>query len=216
MEKVVVEEIKETTNVSRLQFKKFRPLLKTQYSSKITLVLDLDHTLIFASLTVSFWNIKELKEKKDSIKVVIPLQDKIEEVYVVKRPKVEEFLLLMSEWFELVLFTASNESYATKVLQLLPDVFYEKLFRQHCDETNQNGKTIYKKDLEKLGRDLSKVVLVDDFKDSVYQKQIGNLILIKGFHGEEEDQDLMNLKDFLCNLKDEKEIYTLVQKFKTL
>lgn len=120
----------------------------------------------------------------------------------------------MSEWYELVLFTASNEIYATKVLELLPNVFYQKLFRNHCDETNQNGKTIYKKDLEKLGRDLSRVILIDDYPEAFYQKHSQNVILAKKFQGEENDVHLCELKDLLCNLKDEKEVYPLIQKFK--
>ncbi|XP_042715641.1 CTD small phosphatase-like protein isoform X3 [Chrysemys picta bellii] len=81
-------------------------------------------------------------------------------VYVLKRPHVDEFLQRMGELFECVLFTASLAKYADPVADLLDrwGVFRARLFRESCVFHRGN----YVKDLSRLGRELSKVIIVDN------------------------------------------------------
>ena len=56
------------------------------------------------------------------------------QVYVLKRPYVDEFLQRMGQLFECVLFTASLAKYADPVADLLDkwNVFRGRLFREAC------------------------------------------------------------------------------------
>ncbi|NXG38848.1 CTDS2 phosphatase, partial [Dromaius novaehollandiae] len=82
------------------------------------------------------------------------------QVYVLKRPFVDEFLRRMGELFECVLFTASLAKYADPVTDLLDQrgVFRARLFRESC--VFHQG--CYVKDLSLLGRDLHKTLILDN------------------------------------------------------
>jgi CTD nuclear envelope phosphatase 1 len=74
-----------------------------------------------------------------------------------KRPHADDFLENVCKWFNVVIFTASSESYANLVLDLFKNTNFEaKLFRNHCDDTYFEGKRVLMKDLDKLGRKISK------------------------------------------------------------
>ena len=60
------------------------------------------------------------------------------QVTVHKRPFVEDFLKDMSGHFDLILFTASQKPYASKVIKIIDpaDKFFKlKLFRDNCIDT---------------------------------------------------------------------------------
>jgi len=78
------------------------------------------------------------------------------------RPYAEVFLKEMSEHYELVVFTAAVQEYADTVLNILDPNNYIKhrLYRHHTTFKTANGTFI--KDLSKLGRDLTKSIIVDN------------------------------------------------------
>ena len=83
------------------------------------------------------------------------------QVYVRKRPHLDKFLQWIAGKFEVTIFTASQQVYAEKLLNLLdPEGRYisYRLFRDSCLNVDGN----YLKDLNVLGRDMSKTVLVDN------------------------------------------------------
>lgn len=79
------------------------------------------------------------------------------------RPFCRDLLKEISKYFEIIIFTASHESYASKVIEYLdPDNLYvdHKLYRDHCITTDE-GVNI--KDLRILAnRDLKDLLLVDN------------------------------------------------------
>jgi len=134
---------------------------------KFTLVLDLDETLI------SF----RINEQGKGI--------------LIPRPSLHKFLTEMNKIFELIVFTAGTQEYADPILNIIDKkkFFDKRLYRQHCVILDN----IFIKDLSKLGRDLSKVIIIDNMPQN-YKLQKENGIFIKNFYGEDKnDSALLDL-----------------------
>lgn len=86
------------------------PEVKAQDSDKICVVIDLDKTLVHSSF-----------KPVNNADFIIPVEidGVVHQVYVLKRPHVDEFLQRMGELFEYVLFTARLAKYANPVADLL-------------------------------------------------------------------------------------------------
>uniref|UniRef100_A0A1B0AD51 protein-serine/threonine phosphatase n=1 Tax=Glossina pallidipes TaxID=7398 RepID=A0A1B0AD51_GLOPL len=127
------------------------PQIRHSDMHKKCMVIDLDETLVHSSF-------KPIPNA-DFI-VPVEIDGTIHQVYVLKRPYVDEFLRKMGELYECVLFTASLAKYADPVADLLDkwNVFRARLFRESCVYYRGN----YIKDLNRLGRDLQKIVIVDN------------------------------------------------------
>lgn len=95
------------------------------------MVLDLDETLVhserrFAADADIVLNIDMSK---------IPCQPMIQKIYVQKRPFCDEFLRALSPLYEIVMFTASMERYASPLFARLDpkgNLIDTSLYRQHC------------------------------------------------------------------------------------
>mmetsp|Transcript_3235 Transcript_3235/g.6663 ORF Transcript_3235/g.6663 Transcript_3235/m.6663 type:complete len:237 (-) Transcript_3235:13-723(-) len=160
--------------------------VRTRRTPKLTVVLDLDETLIRAEHTPrpNFGEVVSVDNGGQAFNV-----------YIGRRPKLLEFLLAASEAFELVLFTASLESYAERVLSLIDPhrkLLRYRLYRDSC--VFHNG--LYIKDLRCLGRDLRHVVLVDNNPGS-FLLQPHNGIPISTWRGAPDDNELEVCMRFL-------------------
>lgn len=144
---------------------------------ELTIVLDLDETLIRFTMNNN--------NDKGTLQM---------------RPGLVEFLLgLQAKQYELILFTASTQDYAEPIIDVIENEgvkFHYKLFRQHTIMIDND----YIKDLSMLGRDLKRVVLVDN-SEKAFMLQKKNGILIKGYYGDDEEDDL-RLDNLLCILND--------------
>jgi len=80
------------------------------------------------------------------------------------RPYVQEFLENVSKEWEIIVFTASRKMYADWILDSLDPKNYisHRLYRESCRDIEG----VHVKDLAKLGRDMSKVVIVDNIPES--------------------------------------------------
>jgi RNA polymerase II subunit A small phosphatase-like protein len=153
-----------------------------------TLVLDLDETLVHSSF--------KPVSNADFI-VPVEIEDQVHQVYVVKRPCVDQFMKRMGELFEIVVFTASLAKYADPVLDLLDKykVVRSRLFREHCN----NHKGNYVKDMSRLGRDIKDIIIVDNSPAS-YLWHPENAIPVLSWFDDMNDTELLDLVPFMEDL----------------
>ena len=140
-------------------------LPKKTKNTEYTLVLDLDETLIHC-----------LDQQE-----ITPLI----------RPGTEKFLEEMSKYFEIVIFTASVKDYADTILDQLDPEHKFISFRLYRENTTVLKRT-YLKDISKLGRDLSKVIIIDNASDN-FRLQTDNGIFINTWIDDQTDTILLDL-----------------------
>ena len=153
------------------EFPPFLPPINEKY--KYTLVLDMDETLIY----YFFIDIDGM-------------------LFV--RPYCFEFLKELNEFYEIVIFTAGTKEYADNILNMIDidnNIFKYRLYRQHA--TVNPGNDGYK-DLSKIGRDLRKVIIIDNMKQN-FRAQPNNGLCIKTWISDIND---VQFKDLLKILKD--------------
>lgn len=169
-----------------------------KYKDKKCVVIDLDETLVHSSFQ---------PVKNADFIIPVEIDGTIHQVYVLKRPYVEEFLRKMGEMFECVLFTASLGKYADPVTDLLDkwSVFQSRLFRESCVFHKGN----YVKDLSRLGRDLDKIVIVDNSPMS-YLFHPRNAVPVVSWFDDPTDRELLDLIPFFEELSKVEDIYTFL------
>ena len=173
------------------------PYLNFPPKKEYTLVLDLDETMI------SFQ--------------YISAEEGIGHMHL--RPGLEKFLDVVKEYYEIIVFTSGTREYADMVLDIIEHKKQKKIFsgRLYREHTTQIGKK-YIKDLSKLGRDLSRTLIVDNLPQS-FKFQHENGILISSFYGDdkdlEEDKALIELEKILIKIYKEKtDVRKSIIKFK--
>lgn len=172
------------------------PEVTEQDQGRICVVIDLDETLVHSSF-------KPINNA-DFI-VPVEIEGTTHQVYVLKRPYVDEFLRRMGELFECVLFTASLAKYADPVTDLLDrcGVFRARLFREAC--VFHQG--CYVKDLSRLGRDLRKTVILDNSPAS-YIFHPENAVPVQSWFDDMADTELLNLIPVFEELSGADDVYT--------
>ena len=171
--------------------------LSPKDSSKKTLVLDLDETLVHSQF-VPF-------STKSDLVLKIDLENQIHDIHVMVRPGVNEFLKKMGKLYEIVIFTASVSKYADPLLDIIDKSHScsHRLFREHCSMVG----ITYIKDLKKLGRDLKDIIIVDNSPLS-YSFNSENGIPILTWFDDKNDKELYNLipiLEFLSGVYDVRE-----------
>ena len=155
------------------------PFLDFKPQKEYTLVLDLDETMI------SF-NFIEMERGVGKMHI---------------RPGLEEFLSVIRDYYEIIVFTSGTKDYADTILDIIEQkkntkYFSGRLYREHTIQIGQK----YIKDLSKLGRDLSKTLIVDNLPHS-FKLQRENGILIKSFFADNKnDKVLFELQRILINI----------------
>lgn len=155
---------------------------------KKCLILDLDETLVHSSF-------KYLR----SADFVLPVEidDQVHNVYVIKRPGVEEFLERVGKLFEVVVFTASVSRYGDPLLDILDTdkVIHHRLFREACYNYEGN----YIKNLSQIGRPLSDIIILDNSPASyIFHPQ--HAIPISSWFSDTHDNELLDIIPLLEDL----------------
>nr|XP_002128680.1 carboxy-terminal domain RNA polymerase II polypeptide A small phosphatase 1 [Ciona intestinalis] len=170
-----------------------------KHNNKKCAVIDLDETLVHSSF-------KPINNA-DFI-VPVEIDGTVHQVYVLKRPHVDEYLKRMGEMFECVLFTASLAKYADPVSDLLDKsgVFSSRLFRESCVFHRGN----YVKDLSLIGRDLNKVIIIDNSPAS-YIFHPDNAVPVISWFDDPTDTELLDLLPFLEAIAESEDVYSVLR-----
>ncbi|XP_044056468.1 CTD small phosphatase-like protein 2 isoform X2 [Siniperca chuatsi] len=175
-----IKNIPSQSQHSRPQLRDIPP--KTRSTPEATLVVDLEETLMFSSLNV-------IEEAEYTFHTAF--QDHQYKVYMILRPHVKEFLQSMAKIYELFVYTCAKKEYAEKILNILDPqrkLFRHRLYQDDCACVVGH----YIKDLNVLGRDLAKTVVLDNAPHT-YPYHLMNTIPIKSWSGESEDRELQKL-----------------------
>ena len=149
------------------------PYIKKKSKKKFSLILDLDETIIHS-------------EKFNN------------GYYFFVRPGAIEFLKEISNFYEIIVFTSSYKSYADYILNKLDtkrNIISYRLYKSHV--IFEKGRSIKK--LSMIGRDLKKVIFVDNLKINA-KYNIKNLYLIPSWIGNMKDEEIYKLKKILIEI----------------
>ncbi|RHZ51540.1 putative general stress response phosphoprotein phosphatase Psr1/2 [Aspergillus thermomutatus] len=152
------------------------------------LVLDLDETLVHSSFKVL--------ERAD-FTIPVEIEGQYHNIYVIKRPGVDQFMKRVGELYEVVVFTASVSKYGDPLLDQLDihNVVHHRLFRDSC--YNHQGN--YVKDLSQVGRDLRETIIIDNSPTSyIFHPQ--HAIPISSWFSDAHDNELLDLIPVLEDL----------------
>lgn len=143
------------------------PYIKVSMKKKFCLVLDIDETIVH-TLNLPFDN------------------------YFLLRPGVINFLEEVSQLYEIIIFTSSPKSYADSILDKIDidnKFISHRLYKEHV--IFEKGKSVKK--LNMIGRDLSKIIFVDNMKCNA-KYNLKNFYLISTWIQDINDQELIKLK----------------------
>ena len=153
------------------------PYLVNKSNKKYTLVLDLDETLIHFKVNPNNNNSGILQF----------------------RPYISEFLSNIKDFYELIVFTAATKEYSDPIIDAIEQKgikFDHRLYRIHTIIRGND----FVKDLSKLGRDLGRIIIVDNMEQN-YKLQPYNGITIRPFWGKDtNDMALFDLLNILIKI----------------
>ncbi|KAI1400605.1 NIF-domain-containing protein [Hypoxylon fuscum] len=152
------------------------------------LVLDLDETLVHSSFKILH---------QADFTIPVEIEGNFHNVYVIKRPGVDQFMKRVGELYEVVVFTASVSKYGDPLLDQLDihKVVHHRLFRESC--YNHQGN--YVKDLSQVGRDLKDTIIIDNSPTSyIFHPQ--HAVPISSWFSDAHDNELLDLIPVLEDL----------------
>ncbi|UKZ49357.1 hypothetical protein TrVGV298_003604 [Trichoderma virens] len=164
------------------------PPITPELKGRKCLVLDLDETLVHSSFKILH---------QADFTIPVEIEGNYHNVYVIKRPGVDEFMKRVGELYEVVVFTASVSKYGDPLLDQLDihNVVHHRLFRESC--YNHQGN--YVKDLSQVGRDLKDTIIIDNSPTSyIFHPQ--HAVPISSWFSDAHDNELLDLIPVLEDL----------------
>jgi len=162
------------------------------------MVLDLDETLVH-SHTDGLAKPTPKPSTPADFTVKVTIDRHPVRFHVHKRPHADFFLSVVSQWYDLAVFTASMEVYGAAVTDQLDrnkGVLKKRYYRQHC-KVDIFGFT---KDLRIISSDLSSIFIIDN-SPGAYRENRNNGIPIVSWFADPSDKALLNLLPVLDALR---------------
>lgn len=162
--------------------------VRKELEGRKCLILDLDETLVHSSFRYI---------RRADFVIPVQIDSQFHNVYVIKRPGVDEFMRRVGELYEVVVFTASVSKYGDPLLDQLDihNVVHHRLFRESC--YNHQGNFV--KNLAVLGRPLKDVIIIDNSPTSyIFHPQ--HAIPVSSWFSDAHDNELLDMIPFLEDL----------------
>ncbi|KAL5453319.1 hypothetical protein PMIN07_007998 [Paraphaeosphaeria minitans] len=185
---IAVRDQASDTSMSEPQQKDLLGPIRPEFKGKKCLVLDLDETLVHSSFKIL---------AQADFTIPVEIEGQYHNVYVIKRPGVDQFMKRVGELYEVVVFTASVSKYGDPLLDILDihGVVHHRLFRESC--YNHQGN--YVKDLSQIGRDLKDTIIIDNSPTSyIFHPQ--HAVPISSWFSDAHDNELLDLIPVLEDL----------------
>ncbi|CAN8023546.1 unnamed protein product [Ixodes persulcatus] len=186
----------------KLQGKFLLPPVRHQDLHKICLIIDLDETLVHSSF-------KPISNA--DFVVPVEIDGTVHQVYVLKRPYVDEFLQRVGDAYECVLFTAS----LAKLAAARGDPPREQtakfgIFKLGLLRARSTQPRYLDLDLGRLGRDLHRVVIIDNSPAS-YIFHPDNAVPVGSWFDDMSDTELRDLIPFFEKLSKVDDVYSVLR-----
>lgn len=174
--------------------------------TKTLLILDIDETLVFGST-----------QKLDR-----PFDFTVFNYFIYQRPYLKEFFEKIKNHFLIALWSSADDEYVEEITKkIIPkDIELEFVWARSRCNYKRNFNAIFDdyqdysasetshyhfvkslKKLKKKGYKLERILIVDDTPHKA-KENYGNVIYPKEYRGEEDDNELLLLADYLLTLKD--------------
>lgn len=163
--------------------------------ARLLLVLDLDETLVRA----------QEEPHTNGYDFTVPGVG----YYVRKRPHLDEFITRCQSWCDIAVWSAGGTLYVVPTVDILFAQHAKPLFvwcyprctRKFDHETHEEVSLKDLKKVKKRGFSLARTLIVEDDPRKV-ARQYGNLVTVKEFRGENDDDELLHLAAYLEQFKD--------------
>lgn len=174
----------------------------TEDKSEIVIILDIDETLVYATKN-------RLELEHDFV---------LGDYFVYKRPRFHEFIDFVNGNFRFATWSSATDSYVHEMNEKLglnekaifcwarskATIKRPSLFDAdgdlNIDSIDQHYYVKRLKKVKKLGFDLNKIVIIDDTPRKS-QENYGNAIYVSEFKGDKNDNELLELTEYLKKLK---------------
>lgn len=178
--------------------KEIEPLkvdLPEPLTKKRLAIFDLDETLIHCEL-------KNISKAEKIITIKLPNGNKVR-VGLNIRPQIVPALEQIKKDYNMIIFTASDKSYADSVVNYIDPFgtyFKYRLYRSNCVKVSTENGPVYVKDLRVIRNvPLSNMVLIDNSVLS-FAFHLENGIPILPFYSNKDDSEMESLKNYLSKL----------------
>ena len=200
----------------------YLPPLSDESKYKYTVVLDMDETLgHFISNEIKTKNYSNygylIFDNKNNFNKNEKKEDILKVGIFLLRPFTKYFLEELNKLFyEIVIFTAGTKEYCDKVLDILDinnNLIKYRLYRTHLSLRNINDDV---KDLSLLGRNLNKIIMIDNLPKN-YKLQQDNGLPINSWTGNINDtslKDILNIMKYFIEKKVE-DVRDIIKTIKT-